>query len=730
MNQQKIIFKISGMTCASCSRSNERELEKAPGVISASVNFASKKAYVEYDAEVLDEGKIKKIIKDNGYSIDEDDQEMRMENGGHQHKMESVKKKWRNFLLAGVLSFPLLLDMFVEIKSDIKILNLDLVLWVYLVLATVVIFYFGRNFHRMAYRQLKKFRANMDTLVSMGTLIAYFYSLWAIFSGGKGYLESSALIITLILLGRYFEAKSTGRASEAMKKLMELGVKKARIISEDQEKEIEIDQVKIGEVMLIKPGEKIPLDGEVTEGQSSVDESMLTGESLPAEKEVGMKVYGATLNQDGVIKVRVTRNQENTVLAQIIKTVEEAQGSKAPIQKLADKVSGIFVPFVIIISGLVFSAWYFATGNFSVSIINAVAVLVVACPCALGLATPTAIMAGTGVGAKKGILFKNGEIFERAKNITMAVFDKTGTLTQGKPEVKDIIVNPEFSFEKDKILKIAASVAKNSQHPLSRAVVLHAEEEKIVLASLERFKEERGKGIKAQYREHRTTIILGNIKILKDNGIELKWAEEILESESPEAVTHLFVSHEEKVIGSIVVADKVRTEAKKIISEIKERGIEVAMISGDNKKTALLVANELGIEKVVAEVLPTEKAEEIKKLQKSGQKVIFVGDGINDAPSLVAADIGIAMGSATDIAKEAGHIILLENNLEKVLEAIKISQTTFRAIRQNLFWAFSYNIIAIPAAALGFLNPAIAAGAMALSSVAVVTNSLRIYRSK
>lgn len=734
MNQKKIIFKISGMTCVSCSLSNEKELLKAPGIISARVNFASKKAYVEYDADVLEEKEIKKIIKDNGYLVDEresaEDEQSDSHAHAHEHGMKSVKKNWRNFLLAGILSSPLLLDMFFMLESKVKIFNLDMVVWAHLVLATVVVFYFGWRFHRMAYLQLKKFRTNMDTLVSMGTLIAYFYSLWAIYAGMKGYLESAALIITLILLGKYFEAKSTGRASEAMKKLMELGVKKAWIVSENREKEIEIDKVKIGEVMLIKPGEKIPLDGEIMEGQSSVDESMLTGESLPAEKKVGMKVYGATLNQDGVIKVKVTKNQGNTVLAQIIKMVEEAQGSKAPIQKLADKVSGIFVPFVIVLAALVFLVWYFLSGNFSLSIINAVAVLVIACPCALGLATPTAIMVGTGKGAKRGILFKNGESFERAKNITMAVFDKTGTLTKGKPEVKSVTVNPGFNFEKDKILKIAASAAKNSQHPLSLAVVRHAEEKGLNLVQLEQVREERGKGIKAQCQEHKTVILLGNIKILEDNKIDLKWAKEILESENPEAVTHLFVSHGGKVIGTISVADEIREEAKKIISEIKKMGIGVVMISGDNKKTARIVADELGIEKAIAEVLPGEKAREIEKLQKSGQKVIFVGDGINDAPSLVAADLGIAMGSASDIAKEAGQIILLENKLGRVLEAIKISRTTFSAIRQNLFWAFSYNIIAIPTAALGFLNPAVAAGAMAMSSVAVVTNSLRIYRKK
>jgi Cu+-exporting ATPase len=466
----------------------------------------------------------------------------------------------------------------------------------------------------------------------------------------------------------------------------------------------------------------------VVEGESNVDESMLTGESLPVEKKKYSSVFGATLNQDGVLKIKVLQIGDNTVLAQIIKTVEEAQGSKAPIQKLADKISSIFVPAIIFIALFTFSGWYFFNHNFAAAMINAVAVLVIACPCALGLATPTAVMAGTGRGSKNGILFKAGESFERAKDISMVVFDKTGTLTLGKPEIRKIIPNPEKNFPAEKIMKIAASLAKNSDHPLSKAISEYVKEKITALAEIENFKEIKGKGIAGRCKEHKTLLYLGNKKILEDNNLETKWADDILSNRNSEVGTRLFVAHGKDVIGAIILADEIRGESKKVVGELKKMGLKIAMISGDNKTTAEAVGKELAIEKVLAEVLPSEKSEEIKKLQERGEKVIFVGDGINDAPSLVQADLGIAMGSAADIAKEAGQIILVQNNLEKVVEAIKISRLTFKTIKQNLFWAFAYNIVAIPLAAAGFLSPIIAAAAMSMSSVSVVVNSLRIYR--
>lgn len=741
MSTKKIILKITGMTCASCAINNEKALTKTKGVVSANVNFASKKALIEYDAEILNEEQVKKIIVDNGYNIEEEHMHhkghdmMHNHDGGHEHGSEDIRKNWKAFLWSAIFTLPLALEMVYKLRLGVKFLDIDLVMYAHVILATIVVFYFGWRFHKMAWKQAKKFQANMDTLVSMGTLVAYFFSLWLVVEKllynleKEGYFEAAAIIITLILLGKYFEAKSTGQAGEAMKKLMELGAKKARVILDGQEREMDISEIKIGDIILVKPSEKIPLDGEVIEGQSNVDESMLTGESMPVEKKVGSKVFGATLNEDGVLKIKVIEVGEGTVLAQIIKTVEEAQGSKAPIQKLADRLSGIFVPVVIAIAFVTFLGWYFVSRDISLAIVNAVAVLVIACPCALGLATPTAIMVGTGKGAKNGILFKSGESFERAKEISMVVFDKTGTLTQGAPVVKKIVSNPAFNFPQDKIAKIAASVAKNSEHPISAAVNAYAKDKNIETVDFVDFKELPGRGVSAVCATHQKVVMMGNKKLLEENQLDTKWADSMLNDEKLEIGTRLFVVHGGiDVVGAIIVADEARAESKGVVERLKKMGLKVAMISGDNKKTAEAMAKELGIERVLAEVLPSEKAYEIEKLQSQGENIVFVGDGINDAPSLVQADLGIAMGSATDIAKEAGQIILMQNNLEKVVEAISLSKLTFRTIQQNLFWAFFYNVIAIPLAFSGILSPAIAAAAMSFSSVSVVANSLRIYR--
>jgi Cu+-exporting ATPase len=653
---------------------------------------------------------------------------MNLTNGGHEHGGEDAKKTWRAFLWSAVLSLPLLLEMFVKIRTKVIFLNIDLIMWAHLALATIVVFYFGWRFHRMALMQAKKLRANMDTLISTGTAVTYFYSLWAVFSGRETYFESAALIVTLILLGKYFEAKSTGQAGEAMKKLMELGAKKARRVISGTEEEVDIENIKIGDILIIKPSEKIPLDGKVIEGGSSVDESMLTGESMPIDKKSGDPVFGATINQDGILKIEVTQTGEGTALAQIIKTVEEAQGSKAPIQKLADKVSSIFVPIVIILAIFTFAGWFLYAGNLSTAIIKAVAVLVVACPCALGLATPTAIMVGTGKGAKNGILFKTGESFERAKNITMIVFDKTGTLTKGEAKVQKIIPAPRTESNENQIIKIAASLAQNSEHPLSKAITKYAENLKIQRVEVNNIKETRGEGISGIYSEHKLQVLLGNIKLLANNQIDTSWAKQVLASNEAKSGPILFISSNNQVEGAILVADEIREEAGEIIKTLKHLGLKTAIITGDHRAAAQAVAGELEISDILAEVLPDEKANEIKKLQSRGERVVFVGDGINDAPSLVQADLGIAMGSATDIAREAGPIILTQNNLKKVIDAIKLSRLTFKTIKQNLFWAFFYNIITIPLAIAGFLNPVIAAGAMAFSSVSVVLNSLRIYR--
>lgn len=743
MTKKKIVLKIIGMTCASCAVSNEKELLKTRGVLDATVNFAAKKAYVEYDADILSEEQVKKVIKANGYDVEEEDiehrenqenmkhkhREMKTENDGHEHGGEDIQKNWRTFLWSAILSVPLVLEMFVELRSGVLLGGFDLVMWLNLALATVVVFWFGWRFHRMAFFQARKLRANMDTLISLGTLTAYFFSLWLVFSGGASYFETAAVITTLILLGKYFEAKSTGQAGEAMRKLLELGVKKARRLRRDgSEEEIDIFEVKVGDILYVKPGEKIPLDGIVVEGESNADESMLTGESLPVEKKKYSSVFGATVNQDGTLKIKVTRVGNDTVLAQIMKVVEEAQASKAPIQKLVDKISGIFVPIVIVIALGTFVGWYFASGNFIRSIVNAVAVLVIACPCALGLATPTAIMVGTGRGSREGILFKTGDSFERAKDISMIVFDKTGTLTSGRPEVISSIQNPISKISIEKLLRIAGSLAKHSEHPFSKAVANFSEKNKIEFAEIKDVREIRGIGLVGRCKEHETQVLFGNKKLLEGYKLDVKWANEILADEKFGIGTRLFVAHGTDVVGALIVADEIRKESKRVIDELKKMGLKIAMITGDNQKTAEAVAKELEIENILAEVLPSEKADEIRKLQKRGEKVIFVGDGINDAPSLAQADLGIAMGSAQDIAKESGEVILIQDNLQKVIEAIKLSRLTFKTVRQNLFWAFIYNVVAIPTAAAGFLSPAIAAGAMAASSVSVVLNSLRIYR--
>lgn len=752
---KKVRLEVGGMHCASCAINIEKSVQKIPGVKSVSVNYANKKAFVEFDESQVGLSAIAEEVKKEGYSIKSEKKEGHVHMGSENSELQDQKKKLEFVLPLVMLSVFL---MFWELASQYRdfipnpilgkiftplltwvpnfFLPMDLFNAISFILASFVLFWIGLDFVKAVPRFFTTGKANMDTLIGLGTVSAYLYSsLVLIFPQAAQYLKLPQIlyydvvivVIGLIILGKYFEAKSTMQTGEAMRKLMELGVKKARLVLDDRETEVDIDQIKVGDILRVRPSEKIPLDGVVVSGNSSVDESMLTGESLPVEKNDGTKVFGATINQSGVLDIRVTEIGEGTVLSQIIKTVEEAQGSKAPIQKLADQISGIFVPVIIAIAAMTFLGWWIFAGDISVGLVNAVAVLVIACPCALGLATPTAIMAGTGRGAKRGILFKNGESFERSKDITMIVFDKTGTLTMGKPKVQKIIINPEYSFTPDKIIKLAYAVANNSEHPLSKAVVQEAMTKKTELKPVIEFKELQGKGITAFCAEHQKAIMLGNVKLLEENKLKLDWANELLRSGGEEG-TLLFVVHDQEVIGALVIADEIRAESAGVIKKLKSLGVKVAMITGDHLNTARVVAGKLGIDEVLAEVLPSQKSAEIQRLQNKGEKIIFVGDGINDAPSLVQADLGIAMGSATDIAKEAGQIILMHNNLEKVLEAITVSKLTFKTIKQNLFWAFFYNVIAVPLAMLGFLNPIIAAGAMSFSSISVVLNSLRIYR--
>ncbi len=722
----KVNLKIKGMHCASCAAIIQKNLRKQPDVKSADVNFATEKANVEYNEEKIGLEALKTAVKESGYEVLEDDK------GGGAEEDDYAKEGKRHkirAILALLFTLPLLARMLWAWEVPVEFFGISATDWLQHDLAFIVVFIFGWQFHKNAFSALKKLQANMDTLISMGTLAAYSYSLWALFNGGHLYFEGAASITALILLGRFLEFKTKARASQAMKKLMELGAAKARVIGKaGREIEKDIDEVRVGDYLLVKPGEKIPLDGTVVYGQSSVDESMLSGESLPVFKSEKSDVYGATVNQSGVLKIKVSKDGKNTVLAQIIKTVEEAQNFKAPMQKLADKISGIFVPVVIGIALFTFAGWFLATGSVANSLIYAVAVLVISCPCALGIATPIAIMIGSSVGARQGILVKNGSSFEKAKNIDTVIFDKTGTLTKGKPRVNAIIINKEHYFTEEAIMKIALSVSKNSNHPLSEAIVRRGYEDKLQAAKIYDFKELPGRGVSGECAEHKVRLLVGNRGLITENKIDIGWVDKTIEANKNKGQTILFVARGDNVIGALLVADEIRESAKQAIINVKEMGIKPIIISGDNKYTVRAVARQLGVDEYLAEVMPQEKQAAVKKMQAQGRRVIFAGDGINDAPALVQADLGIALASGTDIAKEAGDIIIMQSEPVKIAEAIGLSKKTFNTIKQNLFWAFFYNVVAIPLAIAGLVNPMVAALAMSFSDITVIGNSLRIYR--
>jgi len=724
---KKEILKIKGMHCASCAGNITNNLKKQTGIKSVNVNFVTEKANIEYDKNQISRDEIKKVIEDSGYGVDEG--KAKKHRQGHNHFKNNEKKQKIKAILAIILALPIVIRMIWAWQVPGEIWNISITNWIQHNLAFIVVFILGWQFHKNAFKAVKKFRADMDTLISLGTLAAYFYSLWAMFTNGHLYFESAASITALILLGRFLEFKTKARASQAMKKLMELGVKKARVIGKDG-KEIRknIGEVTVGNIVLVKPGEKIPLDGVVVYGQSSVDESMLSGESLPIFKTKNSNVFGATINQSGLLKIKVTKDDQNTILAQIIKTVEQAQNFKAPIERLADKISSIFVPVVIVIACLTFLGWFLITGIVSKSIIYAVAVLVISCPCALGIATPVAIMVGSSVGARRGILIKNGASFESAKNITTIVFDKTGTLTEGKPQISSIVKNKKYYFTEEVIIKIASSISKNSNHPLSQAIIRRAQQDNIKPIKIYDFKEIPGRGVVGKCAEHKTKLLVGSYNFIAENKIDTEWVEKIIKINENKSITILFVAHGDKVVGALLIADRIKKSAKETINKVKAMNIEPIIISGDNKYAVRTVAHQLGAEKYLAEVLPQQKQQEVKKLQKQGQQVIFAGDGINDAPALVQADLGIALASGTDIAKEAGDIIIMQNEPIKIAEAITLSKKTFNTIKQNLFWAFFYNALAIPLAIAGLVNPMIAALTMSFSDITVIGNSLRIYR--
>ena len=713
----KTTMNISGMHCSSCALRIESTLKKVPGVTGATVNYATNAASVEYDPAQAKMEHIHHAVEAEGYAIVPPDDGM----SHHDHAAMEVNAARRTAVGALVLAIPVLVLAMFNLHIPGSIVGIDATYWAEFILGGIVVIYYGRQFHIGMWKRLKRGVADMDTLVSVGTLAAFLYSVWAMFTGGTFlYFEVGAAVAAFILLGRYLEARSRGQASAAVKKLLELGAKQARRITDGGEEMVDIEHIAVGDQLLVKPGEKIPLDGVIVKGESSVDESMLTGESVPRDKKEGDAVYGATMNAQGALTVRVTRISSETALAQIARIVEDTLAKKAPIEHLVDRVSGIFVPAVLVVALGVFVAWWIRTGSIAAALVPAVAVLVVACPCALGLATPTAVLVGTGTGAKNGVLIKSGEALERARKIDTVIFDKTGTLTEGKPRVTDIVVCGELTQEE--ALALAASVEANSEHPLSKAVVAYAKERGLKASTASGFAAVTGKGVRATVAGKE--ILIGNEKLVSDAG---KCASRLGELES-QGKTVVRMSVGGVVVAIIAIADTPKADAKTAVAALKRTGVTVIMSTGDNERVATAVAATVGIDRVIAGVLPQEKAAEVKKLQDAGKSVAFVGDGINDAPALVAADLGIAIGTGSDIAIESGQMVLVEGNPTKAVFALALAKKTFRTIRQNLFWAFIYNIVAVPIAALGLLNPIIAGAAMALSSVSVVTNALRIRR--
>jgi P-type Cu+ transporter len=718
-------FSIGGMHCASCAARNERALSKLTGVRAASVNFGTNSARVEFDDDAVSERALHDVIVGNGYQV-------LTHEFAHDHKARAQRElaaaRWRAYL-ALVLAAPVAVLAMFAIALPWEFGGHNLSIWIQALLSAVVTLGLGWGFHIGMLRQARSGAANMDTLISLGTLAALLYSLWGMAAGEHHlYFETGAVIAALILLGRHFEARSRGQASEAIEKLIDLGAKSAHLVSGGREQDIAVENIAVGNVLLVKPGEKIPVDGKVVRGSSSVDESMLTGESMPVAKKEGDDVFGATLNVSGALHMQATKVGDDTTLAQIIKLVADAQSKKAPIQKLADRVAGIFVPIVLAIAAVTALGWFLYTGSAAQSIIPAVAVLVIACPCSLGLATPTAIMVGTGLGARRGILIKNGEALERGRHIDVVVLDKTGTLTEGKPRVVDI-APCQPGITADDLLREAASVEALSEHPLAQAIVDAARQKQLPLCEVHDFASLAGKGVQGRIGSD-TTVLIGSARLLRECNVPVSASISVIEEWEARAQTVVGVARNGALIGIIGIADALKEDAAAAVARLHEQQIETVMITGDNRRTAESIAAQIGVTRVFAEVLPQDKADHVRRLQAEGKRVAFVGDGINDAPALAQADLGIAIGTGTDVAIEAGNIVLIKGRPMKIIEALALSRTTFRTIKQNLFWAFFYNIAAIPLAAFGLLNPMVAAGAMAASSVSVVGNSLRIKRSQ
>ncbi|MBW2089592.1 MAG: copper-translocating P-type ATPase [Deltaproteobacteria bacterium] len=741
----KIELPITGMSCANCSANIERALtKKTTGIVAASVNYATERLTAEYVSGVTSVNDMVSVIEKAGYGAILPDKVVEGQDAEQAARDTEIKDQTRKFVLGAIFALPLFI---LSMGRDFNLLGLwshaPWVNWLFCALATPVQFYTGWDFYKGGVKSLKNKSASMDVLVAMGSSVAYFYSLAVLIFPALGdhvYFETSAVIITLIKLGKMLESRTKGKTGGAIRKLMGLSPKTATIIKDGIEKEIQITRVQKGDTIIVRPGERIPVDGVILEGKSSLDESMLTGEPLPVDKHAGDRVVDGTINGEGLLKFHALAVGKETVLAQIIRLVQEAQGSKAPIQSLADRVAAIFVPAVIGIALATFLLWWGITGEFVQAMIRLVAVLVIACPCALGLATPTAIMAGTGKGAEKGILFKKSEALETATKLDTIVLDKTGTITMGKPAVVDIVSFNPGAISRDQLLKLAASVEKGSEHPIGKAIVNEAQKRSIDLREPENFKARGGFGVEARIQGN--SVKLGKPEWFRDIGIDIEKAEDKIDLLQSQGKTVMVLVQEKELSGLIAVSDTLKPESKAAIQQLHNRDLKVVMLTGDNLKTAQAIALKVNIDEIFAEVRPEEKSSKIKELQKKGKKTGMVGDGINDAPALAQADVGLAIGTGTDVAIEAGDIILSSGSLTGVSRAIELSSATMKTVKQNLFWAFCYNIVLIPVAAgilqpfdvfpvfLRQLHPILAALAMSLSSISVVTNSLRLYNKK